>query len=155
VLAEVWVISVDPAVLALAEQLGARIMRDTTSELNAALGQARDTLSAAGAAAMLVIPADVPLITAADIAALASGLRNGASLALATDRQGGGTNALGMRLPSDLPFLFGEQSAALHQAAALRGGLRLARYASPTISLDVDDPESLAYYGAHAAPCMP
>jgi 2-phospho-L-lactate guanylyltransferase len=146
------VISSDPEVLALAESAGARTMLDRAGDLNGALDQARAALTTAGAAAMLVIPADVPLIAPADVSALANILAGGVDLALATDRQGDGTNALGLRLPCALPFYFGAQSARLHREAAAALGLRLRIYASPTVSLDVDDPESLARYSALAAP---
>jgi 2-phospho-L-lactate guanylyltransferase len=147
-LAEVWVISADPEVLALAEAVGARTMLDRAGDLNGALEQARADLTSAGAAALLIIPADVPLVTRGDVADLSAALAGGAALAMATDRRGDGTNALGMRLPCALPFRFGEQSAGLHREAAAALGLRLQIYASPTLGLDVDDPESLARYRA-------
>jgi 2-phospho-L-lactate guanylyltransferase len=149
-LAEVWVISSDPQVLDLAEAAGARTMLDRAGDLNGALDQARASLVGVGADAMLVIPADVPLIANGDLAAMSAALAD-ADLAMATDRQGDGTNALGMRLPCALPFHFGAQSAHLHRAAAAALGLRLQIYASATLSLDVDDPESLARYRALAA----
>jgi 2-phospho-L-lactate guanylyltransferase len=149
-LAEVWVISADPEVLALAAARGARTMADRAGDLNGALEQARAALASAEGAAMLVIPADVPLITLADVAALARTLAAGADVAMATDRQGDGTNALGLRLPSDLPFRFGERSAGLHLAEADTHDLLTQVYWSPTLALDVDDPESLARYRAGA-----
>jgi 2-phospho-L-lactate guanylyltransferase len=84
------------------------------------------------------------------VGALADLLAAGADLAMATDRQGAGTNALGLRLPSDLPFCFGEGSALLHRQEAALRGLLLRHYASASLSLDVDDPESLERYGEMA-----
>lgn len=146
ILADVWVISADPAALALAARAGARTLIDRADDLNASLDQARAALSAAGAAAMLVVPADVPLISAGDVAALARTLGAGADVALATDRAGDGTNALGLRLPSDLAFRFGERSAGLHLDEADDHGLLAQVYWSPSLALDVDDPESLLRY---------
>ncbi len=145
-LADVWVISADSEVLALAGSVGARTILDSADDLNGALEQARVFLTTAGVAAMLVIPADVPLIAPADVFALVDALMGGGDLALVTDRQGNGTNALGMRLPSALPFRFGEQSADLHRESAAALGLHLQIYTSPTLSLDVDDSESLGRY---------
>ncbi|NNJ08839.1 2-phospho-L-lactate guanylyltransferase [Chloroflexales bacterium ZM16-3] len=145
-LAEVWVISADPEVLFLAESAGAHTMFDHAGDLNGALEQARSALKGEDAAAMLVIPADVPLITPGDVAALARTLAAGADVAMATDRHGDGTNALGLRLPSDLPFRFGERSAGLHLAEADARDMLAQVYWSPTLALDVDDPESLARY---------
>lgn len=145
-LAEVWVISADPTLLARAEGHTARSLRDEAETLNGALGQAQTAVCAAGATALLIIPGDVPLITIADVAALVQILTAGADVVLAPDRQNAGTNALGLRLPTILPLHFGSHSAQLHTAAALEHGLHLQRYHSPTISLDIDDSESLAQY---------
>lgn len=153
ILTEVWVISADPEIQALGAAAGARTMDDHASDLNGALAQARTALVAMGAKAMLIIPADVPLITPGDVAGLAHALTSGADVAMATDRWGDGTNALGLRLPSNLPFHFGLQSAHLHRAAAEREGLIQRLYQSPTLALDVDNPESLARYSALAEPC--
>ncbi len=145
-IADVWVISADPEVLALARSAGTRTILDSAGSLNGALEQARARLVAAGVATMLVIPADVPLISCTDVFSLANALAGEADLILATDRQGDGTNALGLHLPGALPFRFGAQSARLHREDATTLGLRLQLYASATLSLDVDDPESLACY---------
>ncbi|MEI7772519.1 MAG: NTP transferase domain-containing protein, partial [Chloroflexales bacterium] len=138
-----------------AASAGVRTMLDRAGDLNGALDQARAALTAAGIAAMLVIPADVPLIAREDVAALADALAGGAALALAADGQGDGTNALGLRLPSAMPFSFGAQSAGLHREAAASLGLRLQIYASPTLALDVDDPESLARYRCYTTCAEP
>lgn len=148
--AAVWVVSADPAPLQLAAAWGARPLREAAGELNGALEQARGAALASGAEAILVVPGDVPLITPADIAAMAALLRAGADVALAADAAASGTNALGMRRGADLPFRFGPDSAARHAAEAAAMGLRLARYSSPTLALDVDGPASLARYRALA-----
>lgn len=146
----VWVISADDAALALAAARGLTPLPDEVADLNAALELARDAARAAGAEAVLALPADVPLVTPGDIAALAALLAAGADVALAPDAAGLGTNALALRAAAPLPFAFGEDSAARHARAAADLGLALRRYHSPTLALDVDDPASLARYRAHA-----
>ncbi len=146
ILAEVWVISADSTVRAMAERRGARTLVDAAVELNASLEQARTAIIAAGAAAMLIVPADVPLITVEDVTALARILSAGADVVLATDRSGNGTNALGLRLPSNVKFRFGTRSARLHLDEAATNGLLAQIYRSPTLALDIDDPESLLFY---------
>ena len=152
--AGVWLVSADPTALGLAAAWGARPLREAAGELNGALEQARGAALATGAEALLVLPGDVPLVTPADIAAMAGLLRDGADVTLATDAEGSGTNALGLRRGADLPFSFGPASAARHAAAAAARGLLLRRYSSPTLALDVDGPESLARYRA-LAPAPP
>jgi len=152
--AAVWVASPDEDVLAHAEAHGARPLLDAGADLNDALERARAALTMAGAGAMLALPADVPLVRAADIAALAAALTGPAAVVLAPDAAGQGTNALGMRLPSRLPFRFGPGSAGLHRAAAVERGLPLFEHRSAALGLDVDDPASLARYRALAlSPC--
>jgi 2-phospho-L-lactate guanylyltransferase len=146
-----WVTSADHDVLDLAEELGARPLPDAGANLNGALDLARARLSAGGAGAMLVLPADVPLVSAGDLAALAAALRGPAAVALAPDSAGSGSNALGLRLPSDLPFHFGPNSAARHRAAAAARGLAVYEHISATLGLDVDDPASLERYRDCAA----
>ncbi|WP_129626542.1 2-phospho-L-lactate guanylyltransferase [Candidatus Oscillochloris fontis] len=144
-LAEVWVISRDPEVQNLATLHGARVIYDQAEDLNGALAQAHATLEDLGAPAMLVIPADVPLLSAADVAAMLDLLAQ-TDVVLVPDRHGQGTNALAMHLPCRLPFLFGSESAAQHQAAAAALGLRCQILTSPTLGLDVDDAASLGVY---------
>jgi 2-phospho-L-lactate guanylyltransferase len=142
----VWIMSADPTILALTTELGARPLHDPTANLNAALEWARTAVTAAGADALLIIPADVPRITRADLAGLTASLQAGSALVIAPDRAGHGTNALGLRLPSPLPFLFGPDSFAQHLEAARRLGLTARIYASPTLALDVDTPEDFTRY---------
>lgn len=148
----VWVVSADPDVLALAAARRANPVLDQGAGLNAALEQARQAARAAGAEALLVLPADVPLLTPADLAALHALLQGGADVALAPDGAGRGTNALALRAGAPLPFSFGEGSAERHLRRAAELGLLARRYHSPTLALDVDDQPSLARYCALALP---
>lgn len=148
--AAVWLTSADPAALQLGAAWGARPLREGVGELNGALELARAAALAAGAEAVLVVPGDVPLITPGDVAAMGALLRADADVALAADAAGSGTNALGIRRAAGLPFRFGVDSAARHAAEAAALGLRLRRYSSPTLALDVDLPAGLARYRALA-----
>ena len=149
--AVVWVVSADATVLACAESYGARPLLERAQDLNGALEQARQAARAADAEAVVVVPADVPLLAPSDIAGLAALLTGGAAVALAPDAAGQGTNALAMRAAVELPFTFGVGSAALHLRAAAERGLPARLYHSPTLALDVDDAPSLARYRALVA----
>jgi 2-phospho-L-lactate guanylyltransferase len=142
-LAGVAVISGEPAVLALAAEGGALPLRDTGDTLNDALHQGAAQLAARGASELLVVPGDVPLISAGDIAAMLGALRGGAQLALAPARDGDGTNALALRLPSPLRFQFGPGSCARHLAQAQHLELAIHTYRSPTLGLDIDTIDDL------------
>ncbi len=147
-LSEIWVVSRDPEVLALATQLGARALNETGYTLNSALEQARSVARAAGADAVLIIPADVPLLTCTDITTLAGALADGADLVIAPDEAEQGTNALGVWLSANLRFRFGANSFRLHCADAVWNELIVTVHRSPTLALDVDTPTNLAHFRA-------
>ena len=147
-----WLVSADPVALRLATSWGAQPLHEDASDLNSALTQARSCAFAHGAEAILVVPGDVPLITPADVAALAALLAHDTAVALAPDAAGHGTNALGLRRTAAIPFRFGPTSAAQHLAEAVARNLRIRWYHSPTLALDVDDPASLAQYRALVPP---
>jgi 2-phospho-L-lactate guanylyltransferase len=144
--AGILVVSRDPVVLEFARQRGATVVQERRNDLNAALAQARAQVQRAAAEAALVVPADLPLVTAADLRNICElGAESDVVLAPAQD---GGTNGLWLRLPACVEFAFGVGSFSRHRAAAAAGGCRLAIYESDTIGLDLDRPEDLAGVGA-------
>ena len=71
-LADVLVITRDAEVGALAKECGAQVLAERgDDDLNAALRQAAAHLVEAGAPGLLVVPADVPAVTPAELSALA------------------------------------------------------------------------------------
>ncbi len=75
-IAGVMVISRDPACQDLAVRAGARVFcEDRGADLNGALHQAAAALKAEGAAGVMVLPGDVPLASAPDIATVLAGVR--------------------------------------------------------------------------------
>lgn len=137
----VAVIGRAPSLLALAETHGASVLRDDSSDLNGALAQGAAQLAERGARALLVLPADVPLVTHADIAALLAPVAQG-GVAIAPSRDGG-TNALATPLPAPIAFRFGVGSHAAHAAQAHARGLALHTHRSPTLALDIDTADDL------------
>jgi 2-phospho-L-lactate guanylyltransferase len=119
-------------------------LHDDGAELNQALSAALASLSARGVSRAVVIAADLPRLTAAEVTALiAASLASG--IALAPDRHGTGTNALALALPSSLPLQFGVGSFERHLEAAARlvrspGIVRL-----PGLACDVDEPQDLTF----------
>lgn len=145
--AVVWLVSADPSVLALGSTWGALPLFDHAQDLNGALEDARTIAWDAGASALLVLPADVPLIIPADVTALASALAQGSDVVLVPDGHGSGTNALGLRRQAhELPFCFGPASAHQHLAEATARGLKAQRIELPTLALDIDLPANLYAY---------
>ena len=144
------VVSPDADVLAFARKLGAQPIREPPRPrgLNAALTFASDALSQQGASALLVLPVDVPLATAADIRAILGAVHANPSIVLCPSKSGG-TNALALRPPGIIPFRFGHRSSAAHQREATARGLPLEVLPLPSLALDIDHPHDLAAVLAH------
>lgn len=118
------------------------VLPDMGGGLNAVLEDARGLLIARGADELLVLPADLPLISAADIdAVVESGRRGG--FALGADDAGLGTNALFLRTSAAFRFQFGAGSHARHLEEAMRIGCVPEELSIPGISFDVDEPQDL------------
>lgn len=103
--------------------------------LNAELSSLVETVKSGP---LLVIHADLPLITSQDVAALLAAAGQGC--AIAPDRAGSGTNALALRDPAVFAFAFGAGSCARH-AEASNGHARIVM--RPGLGLDIDTPEDL------------
>jgi len=121
-----------------------RLLDDPGGGLNAALASALAAAAVGGVSRLVILAADLPQLTHADVRALAD-VAPGV-LAIAPDRASAGTNALSLPLPaaSDFRFQYGPGSFERHGAQAARLGLRLEVIRSSTLGLDIDQPEDLA-----------
>jgi len=138
---EVLVVSPDPGVLAVASTAGARPLLQLSRGLNPALQEAR---AAIHADRILVVPGDIPAVTAGVLAAvLAAGNAAGApGVVLAPDRHGRGTNALLLAPPDVIDPAFGGDSRAAHAWLASSADAAYAEV-SGVLSLDIDTPDDL------------
>ncbi|MEK6709184.1 MAG: 2-phospho-L-lactate guanylyltransferase [Nitrospinota bacterium] len=147
----VAVLSDAAEVLALAGERGAKGIRCPARDLNADLEAGRAWALKEGAGALLVVPADLPLLQAAEVERMLAAGREGGSAVLAPSPDGG-TNGLLLRPAGALPFAFGPESFARHWALAEARGLRAVRLESPGFGLDVDRPDDLAALAGCGAP---
>ena len=142
---EVWVVTRDAAVAAIARDGAARVVtEDANRGHTAAVKWAQDVALAGGAAGFATIPGDVPCVRPAEIDALVGGLRGAArAVVFAPSRSGLGTNGVAMTPPDLLPLRFGEPSFPDHVAAAHARGLTPRTLDLPGLGLDVDDADDL------------
>jgi 2-phospho-L-lactate guanylyltransferase len=113
------------------------------SGLNRILEQGRRWSIEQNADALLIIFADLPLLTPRDLDALVKAADKPNTIVLAPDRHGGGTNALLAHPPSLAHFNFGPHSYRRHLQAAARVDARSIAYTSPGTTLDIDTPDDL------------
>jgi 2-phospho-L-lactate guanylyltransferase len=117
------------------------VIVDTGEDLNGALTEAHRMLLEFGCQGVLILPADLPTISAADIDGLAHAGRIG-GFAIAPDTDGSGTNAL--CLASTQPFRFQFGFGSLHLREAERMGLSPQVVRLPGLQFDVDLPADLS-----------
>jgi 2-phospho-L-lactate guanylyltransferase len=144
---QILVVSRDPAALAIAREYGARtVLEDGSQELNLALKRATTFALAYSAASILIIPADMPLITADDIHQLIITGRKAPFVTLAPDRREDGTNAMMICPPGTIDYHYGNGSFARHSELTQKAGATLYIVRSPNFGLDLDLPEDLEYF---------
>ena len=143
-LEEVLVISRDPQALTLARNYGARTVReDGQPELNTALKRATVIAQVYATRGVLVLPADLPLISREDILALIERAIDPPVVVIAPDRHEKGTNALLISPSGLIEYDFGENSFQRHCELVRKSGARLEVLNLPTLGLDLDLPEDL------------
>jgi 2-phospho-L-lactate guanylyltransferase len=140
----IGVLTDDPEVAGLARQLGHHVIEDSSAgNLCDGLDCAARYIAEQGATSVLVMPGDIPTVTAADIDELIG--RHTAGLSVCPAIRDGGTNALVCTPPDALPFQFGKDSARRHIEAAEKSGLKVERLALSAFFRDIDLPHDLAW----------
>jgi 2-phospho-L-lactate guanylyltransferase len=155
---DVLVISPDRDVLARASELGARTLRQRSRGLNAGIRDGRDDATAGGADTVLVLPIDLPFISAAAVETILAALPEDAAadgrptptVVLVTDRHGTGTNALALRPPDVIEPAFGRGSRAAHRGRTEAAAARYVEVEDSPLTIDLDTPEDLVLVGSKA-----
>ena len=151
-LAGIVVVTVEPAARRLAARYGARVVEDGARDGHTgAVTAAARRLRAEGQAGMLTVPGDVPLVTAAEIAALIAAHRPVPAFTIAPSHDEQGSNAILMSPPDAVPLRFGKDSFFPHLRAAEACGIRPTVLRLPGIALDIDTPEDLAAFLARSS----
>ena len=136
------VVSSDKQVLEQAYLWGARAMTEEQHGHNQALHAAALREKADGATALLTISADLPLLTTQEIRCFfEQSLQH--EVVLAPSRDGTGTNAILVRPPLAVPYLFGTDSLQRFLEAARQRHLSYSTYHSIGLALDIDTVDDL------------
>jgi len=146
------VISRDTKALAIAREYGAHTVQESGQpELNTALMRATQVIARWKAGAILILPADLPLIASEDIAMMTEMGQKDYSVVISTDQHEDGTNAMFIRPPGLIEYAYGTGSYQRHVQLAREAGAEVKVYRSDRLSLDIDVPADLQSYQQLAA----
>jgi len=143
------VVSSSPEVLDLGRSLGCETVREEAGGvgLNKAVELGVEYAGKLGAEAVLILPADIPMINPEDVDGL---LLMGFSLekpyVVVSPSKDGGTNALMLNLPTPINFRFGPDSYRLHLYEAEKTRSNIAVFHSRRVVLDVDDEKDVLLF---------
>jgi 2-phospho-L-lactate guanylyltransferase len=138
------VVSRDAQMLSLAEACGAvPVIESGQPGLNHGLAQATPLTVAGHATALLVLPADLPLLDPHDFETLLARSTESPTVVIAPDRHDRGTNALVISPPGLIEYAFGAGSFERHLALARRSGAAVEVCRTPGLGFDLDSPEDL------------
>jgi len=148
-----FVVTGDDQVAAIASAAGAEVIReDAENGETDAVDFARRELKQAGYEAVLIIPADMPLVRAEDVEAVLAqvpidGLAPYALLVPSHDKLG--SNALLLAPPDVIQLRFGHDSFTFHMSQVRAQGLPARFVENEHIALDIDEPKDLERFLAY------
>ncbi|MSQ48206.1 MAG: 2-phospho-L-lactate guanylyltransferase [Deltaproteobacteria bacterium] len=147
----VVVVSSDASLLFLARQLGAlTVDEEYPRGLNGAVTVGTDFCLQHGATAVLVLLADLPLVTADDIDLLFHSVSKAENVVLVPCKEGDGTNAFLRVPPLVIPSRFGGPSLDGHQRVAQHLGIACQVVKASRIAFDVDSVDDLKWLATQA-----
>ncbi|MCC7099474.1 MAG: 2-phospho-L-lactate guanylyltransferase [Rubrivivax sp.] len=149
-LAGVLLVTADAEAAGLARRRGMDVLEEAQpGGLNAAVTAAARHLRALGRRAMLVVPADAPGVSVAEIEHLGSvHAQRGDAVTLVPSHDHGGTNALLLDPPDAMAPAFGPDSFHRHLRRAHAAGLATSVLELPGLGLDLDHPHDLQRFVA-------
>jgi 2-phospho-L-lactate guanylyltransferase len=140
----VLVISRDPQVLAISRQQGVRtLMEHGGSNLNIAVARASLVAKRYGARGVLVVPADLPLISQEELRQVVQAGTKPPVVVVVPDRHGTGTNTILISPVGLIDYRFGIGSFQAHCEQARQAIANLEVCRLPLLALDIDVPEDL------------
>lgn len=151
-LAGIALVTRDARAIGLAQRYGARILTaDAQGGHTAAVAAAARVLAAEGVDGMLQLPGDIPLVTAAEVAAVLAAHRPAPSFTIVPSRDDLGSNTIVVSPPIAVPLTFGHDSFFPHLRAAQRCGIEPTVLRLPGIGHDIDNPEDLEAFACRAS----
>ena len=147
-LAGVMVVTSERELVAIAREASAVVISDNGCEgtESAAVAAGAHRLADMGQDGMLVIPADVPLVTVDDVEAIVRRHHAAPSVTLVPATRDRGTNALACSPPAAISCHFGDDSLRAHIETARAAGIDPRIVRLERVGLDIDRPDDLAEF---------
>jgi 2-phospho-L-lactate guanylyltransferase len=140
---EIVVMGSNLSVCELAMKAGVAYISEKARGLNRAIEASIKWCIKRDADSVLVLPADIPLLSPTDIERIIELAGDAESIVVLSPSNGGGTNALYLRPPNLLPVSYGPGSFTRHIRYARNRGIPVKIYYSPSVAFDVDSQEDL------------
>jgi 2-phospho-L-lactate guanylyltransferase len=138
----ILVVTKDQLLLALMRGQGLHALEDADGGVNPALALGCRHAAERGARSIVMLSADLPHVTTADVAALRSAMAETPGCVIAPDEQEQSTNALALAQPDPDFFQFGPGCFQAHITAAKARNLPVRILRRPGLAVDLDTPES-------------
>jgi len=136
------VVSMDATVFQTAKSFDVVPLKESEPGLNQAVSEGVSWCVRNGAKSVLILPADIPLVTPGDLDRIFS-LGKVASMVISPSRSKDGTNALLLTPPNVLPTFYGKHSFRRYLEEATKRAISLRIIKLPRIALDIDTIEDL------------
>ena len=133
------VVSDDTLVRSMAVQHGAVYLKEKKRGLNLAIESAVEWCVKDGADSVVVLPADIPLLSSVDVNSILELGRAQQTVVILSPSHNGGTNALLLKPPSVINACFGAKSFRKHVSEVLTNHVMLKLYYSNSVAMDMDE----------------
>ena len=141
-ISEILVVSRDSDVLTISREKGVRTVTENGApELNNALRRASLFSKLFANEGVIIVPADLPLITSEDVSDFLAQRKEPPTMVINPDRHRMGTDMLFLNPAGLINFSFGTDSFERHCGLARQQGAEVVVYENPRIALDLDVPE--------------
>ena len=137
------VVGSDFCVHELATNGGVAFINEEARGLNQAVRDSIKWCMERGADSVLVLLADIPLLSSTDIDRIIELAGNAESIVVLSSSKNGGTNVLYLRPPNLIPVSYGTGSFERHIKHARVRGIPVKTYSSFSVAFDIDSQEDL------------
>ena len=142
----ILVISSDPYALSVAHEYAVRTIRENRlTNINQALRKATRAAKTLGANAVLILPADLPVLIKGDAQKIINSMNQPPEIIIAPDRYKQGTNAILVNPVNAIMYDFGINSFQKHIEQAERNNVKTNVIISDSIGFDLDLPQDLEF----------